>query len=316
MRGVLDYGDGVCAVAAWIGPDNGAARPQVHSSPQSKQRIGPIFPALHDAGARAELAFRFVAPMRTKMAWRLSMNRPFGVHPLGCPKRKDTLKRGHPTALCRFMAPMSVQSWRSKLPMNLSGVPALAGPVRLRECHRLKPGLQTRRGSWLRFTLERGSRLSMSLKPRTSSLGADSRRACRVATNERKDGATSMNGLGFIACVLVGVAVPGTAAPKPPALEPDARRDHWAFRPIKRPPVPAVRQAQWARTPVDSFILAKLAEKGMSPTPEADRRTLIRRATYDLTGLPPTVEEIEAFAQDTGPEAYARLLERLLASPR
>src|SRR5437867_3201497 len=163
MRGVLDYGDGVCAVAAWIGPDNGAARPQVHSSPQSKQRIGPIFPALHDAGARAELAFRFVAPMRTKMAWRLSMNRPFGVHPLGCPKRKDTLKRGHPTALCRFMAPMSVQSWRSKLPMNLSGVPALAGPVRLRECHRLKPGLQTRRGSWLRFTLERGSNLPMNL---------------------------------------------------------------------------------------------------------------------------------------------------------
>src|SRR5262249_49786097 len=72
----------------------------------------------------------------------------------------------------------------------------------------------------------------------------------------------------------------------------------------------------WIRTPIDTFILAKLREAKLQPAPEADRTTLIRRLTFDLTGLPPTPAEIEAFLVDTAPDAYARVVDRLLASPR
>ncbi|MBI4602478.1 MAG: DUF1549 domain-containing protein [Planctomycetes bacterium] len=92
----------------------------------------------------------------------------------------------------------------------------------------------------------------------------------------------------------------------------------WSLRPIARPPAPVLdaAEAAWARTPVDAFILRKLREKGLAPAPEADRRTLIRRAAFDLTGLPPEPEEVEAFLGDSSPGAYERLVERLLASPR
>ncbi len=94
----------------------------------------------------------------------------------------------------------------------------------------------------------------------------------------------------------------------------DAKR-HWAFQPVRRPNPPAVRDTAWARTPVDRFILAKLEEKGLGPSPPADRRTLIRRATFDLLGLPPTPAEVAAFEADPAPDAFARLIDRLLASP-
>src|SRR5688572_31856750 len=71
-------------------------------------------------------------------------------------------------------------------------------------------------------------------------------------------------------------------------------RQHWAFQPPRPAPPPAVRQKSWPRQPLDSFILAKLEQKGLKPAPEADARTLIRRATFDLTGLPPTREALEA----------------------
>jgi hypothetical protein len=89
---------------------------------------------------------------------------------------------------------------------------------------------------------------------------------------------------------------------------------HWSFVPPAETPVPQVRAREWVRTPVDAFILAKLEEKGLSPSPVADPRTLLRRLTYDLTGLPPTAEEIEAF--DGSEEAVERTVDRLLASPR
>jgi mono/diheme cytochrome c family protein len=94
-----------------------------------------------------------------------------------------------------------------------------------------------------------------------------------------------------------------------------ARKSHWSFRPVSRPPLPAVRDANWPLTPVDRFILAKLDAKGLTPAPAADRRTLLRRVTFDLTGLPPTPEEVEAFVKDSRPDAYERLVDRLLASP-
>jgi len=95
-----------------------------------------------------------------------------------------------------------------------------------------------------------------------------------------------------------------------------AERDHWAFRTPHRPPAPAVKTPAWVRNPVDAFILAALEENGLAPAAEADRPTLLRRLTFDLTGLPPTPAELDAFLADRGPAAYERVVDRLLASPR
>ncbi len=89
----------------------------------------------------------------------------------------------------------------------------------------------------------------------------------------------------------------------------------WSLRPLARPPVPAVRNKAWVRTPLDAFVLAALESKGLSPSPEVDRRTLVRRVTLDLHGLPPAPSEVEAFVNDKRPDAYERLVDRLLASP-
>lgn len=90
---------------------------------------------------------------------------------------------------------------------------------------------------------------------------------------------------------------------------------HWAYEPVKRPPVPEGVFPQ-ARNPIDRFVRARLRKEGLRPSPEADRRTLIRRLSLDLTGLPPTVQETEAFLNDRTPGAYEKVVERLLASPR
>jgi hypothetical protein len=96
----------------------------------------------------------------------------------------------------------------------------------------------------------------------------------------------------------------------------EADRSFWSFRPVERPPLPSVRDRSWLNSPVDAFILARLEEAGLSPAPPADRRTLIRRATFDLWGLPPSPADVEAFLADDSPDAFERLLDRLLASPR
>src|SRR5579884_1454862 len=90
---------------------------------------------------------------------------------------------------------------------------------------------------------------------------------------------------------------------------------HWSFRPVSRPAVPAIKQRNWVRNPVDAFILARLEKEGVAPSPEADRATLIRRVSYDLTGLPPSPEELHDFLEDKHPDAYERLVDRLIASP-
>jgi mono/diheme cytochrome c family protein len=93
-------------------------------------------------------------------------------------------------------------------------------------------------------------------------------------------------------------------------------RQFWSFRPVVDPAPPAVQDAAWPKTPIDSFILAGLEAQGLTPAPAADRRTLLRRVTFDLTGLPPTPDEVRAFLADDAPDAYAKVVERLLASPR
>ena len=91
---------------------------------------------------------------------------------------------------------------------------------------------------------------------------------------------------------------------------------HWSFIPPRKAPLPEVKNSKWVRNPIDNFILARLEQEKLKPNPEADKRTLIRRVTLDLTGLPPTPEEVEAFVKDQSPDAYEKVVDRLLASPQ
>ena len=96
---------------------------------------------------------------------------------------------------------------------------------------------------------------------------------------------------------------------------PAGKSTHWSFQPIRRPAPPAVRNREWPRNPIDNFILARLESEGIAPSPEAGKLTLLRRVSLDLTGLPPTPEEQRAFLEDNRPDAYERLVDRLLDSP-
>jgi hypothetical protein len=95
-----------------------------------------------------------------------------------------------------------------------------------------------------------------------------------------------------------------------------AYEGHWAFQPPVRRPLPEVKNKSWPRNEIDRFILAKLEAEGLSPSPQADRQTLIRRVYLDLTGLPPAPEEVDAFVNDGSPDAYEKVVDRCLASPR
>ncbi len=95
-----------------------------------------------------------------------------------------------------------------------------------------------------------------------------------------------------------------------------AWQEHWAFIAPKRPEVPKTKNPKWVRNPIDAFILARLEREGFTPSPEASRETLIRRATIDLTGLPPTLQEVDEFLKDKSADAYDKVVDRLLASPR
>ncbi|MBM3814893.1 MAG: DUF1549 domain-containing protein [Acidimicrobiia bacterium] len=101
----------------------------------------------------------------------------------------------------------------------------------------------------------------------------------------------------------------------PEAVRAKPAEKWWAFQPVTKPSPPAVKNIAWARTPIDRFLLARLEAEKLQPAPPADRRTLIRRATYDLTGLPPTPEQVDAFLADRSPDAFAKVVDRLLAAP-
>jgi hypothetical protein len=114
-----------------------------------------------------------------------------------------------------------------------------------------------------------------------------------------------------MACLLFGAPLSASTVGAPsnaPA--------HWAFQPVASPKPPSVKKGKWVKTDIDRFILARLEERGFQPAPPADKRTLIRRASFDLIGLPPTPEEVAAFERDHSPGAFSNLVERLLASPR
>jgi hypothetical protein len=116
------------------------------------------------------------------------------------------------------------------------------------------------------------------------------------------------------AWVKMGAPIPQTTAGPIPTLKQPSRQ-HWAFEPVEHPAVPVVSQSDWVQDPVDQFVLAKLEAKGLRPSPRADQRALLRRVTFDLTGLPPTAQEISDFLADESSDAFAKVVERLLASP-
>jgi len=108
-----------------------------------------------------------------------------------------------------------------------------------------------------------------------------------------------------------GAKMPGDKGARAPKIE----SSHWSFQPIVRPNLPDVKRPEWARNEIDRFVLARLEEAKVAPSPEADRNTLIRRLSLDLLGLPPSPEEVDAWLADDRPDAYERLVDRLLASP-
>ncbi|GAB4153617.1 MAG: PSD1 and planctomycete cytochrome C domain-containing protein [Planctomycetaceae bacterium] len=121
------------------------------------------------------------------------------------------------------------------------------------------------------------------------------------------------------AIVLACVVLPSLHADEKPEPYTKLERQHWSFQKPVEPRIPtqfSAREQQWIRNPIDAFVLRKLKEKSLKPASPANRRTLIRRVTYDLTGLPPRPTDIEAFLKDRSPRAYERLIERLLASPQ
>jgi mono/diheme cytochrome c family protein len=115
--------------------------------------------------------------------------------------------------------------------------------------------------------------------------------------------------------VKMGAPDPRTAENKVLAQRENQKKNHWAFRPIRMPQVPTVSKPNWARNAIDHFVFAKLEENGLKPSPRAEKRTLLRRASFDLTGLPPNAEEMEAFLNDDSEKAWENAIDRMLASP-
>jgi hypothetical protein len=120
----------------------------------------------------------------------------------------------------------------------------------------------------------------------------------------------------FTAWVKMGAPwPPGEETPRTLTVA-EVRAKHWAFQPVKAPAVPEVKDAAWVKTPVDAFVLGALEKQKVTPAPPADKRTLVRRAYFDLLGLPPSPEEVNAFVNDTSPDAWPKLIDKLLASPQ
>ncbi|HZS05087.1 MAG TPA: DUF1549 and DUF1553 domain-containing protein [Blastocatellia bacterium] len=122
-------------------------------------------------------------------------------------------------------------------------------------------------------------------------------------------------GVPFLLAALAAGPAAGDELAKYDAVINPAHRRHWAFQPVRRPDVPRVRRADWARNPIDAFILSKLEARGWQPSPAAEPRALLRRIYLDVIGLPPTPEEQEAFLKDRSPGALERVIEDLLARP-
>src|SRR6185436_19678641 len=109
---------------------------------------------------------------------------------------------------------------------------------------------------------------------------------------------------------------PVTGSTAPAYVITPEQRAFWSFQPIHAGPAPAVSHSAWPKTDIDRFVLARLERAGLTPVRAADKRTLLRRATLDLIGVPPTADDIDAFENDASPDAFAKVVDRLLASPQ
>src|SRR5580698_379569 len=118
---------------------------------------------------------------------------------------------------------------------------------------------------------------------------------------------------GLVGCW--ALAAPLLFAAEAPHVFTPAQKSYWAFQTVKKSVLPAVKNKAWVKTPIDAFILAKLEEKNLQPNPRADKLTLLRSVTIDMTGLPPTQDQIQQFMSDKSPEAWEKVVDRLLASP-
>src|SRR5580693_6887678 len=121
--------------------------------------------------------------------------------------------------------------------------------------------------------------------------------------------------IGFVLLCSLTAGMAADTQPATPAKPAQTGQQHWAYQPVKRPDVPKVQNQEWVRTPIDAFILARLEAKGIKPSPAADRAAFIRRATLDAWGVIPTPDQVKAFVNDKSPDAYEKLVDRLLASP-
>lgn len=135
----------------------------------------------------------------------------------------------------------------------------------------------------------------------------------------RYDGKTKMPPTGKLSAAdlaaLTDWVKMGAPWPEPKSATTVASKNYWAFRPLTKTTIPNVKSKSWMKTPVDAFILSELERRNLKPNPYADRPTLIRRATFDLIGLPPTPEEVDAFVNDKSPPAWEKVIDRLLQSP-
>ncbi|MBI3868757.1 MAG: DUF1553 domain-containing protein [Verrucomicrobia bacterium] len=149
---------------------------------------------------------------------------------------------------------------------------------------------------------------ALSLRRRPAHLERASLEPTRAVNLPRALSSRQLSGILLLFALLAAIRVAGESGRSSSA--------HWAFQPIQRPTPPENSGAGWGRTEIDSFVLARLRAVGASPAPQAEPRALIRRASFDLTGLPPSPEDVEVFLADKSADAFARLVDRLLASPR
>jgi mono/diheme cytochrome c family protein len=184
------------------------------------------------------------------------------------------------------------------------------------ECHgpqKQKSGLRLDTAAALKEGGDSGSAIAEG-KPAESLLIQAITGAEGVAVMPPKEPRLTADQIAILkAWVAAGAKSPADEAPAAPVEI--QKSTHWAFQPVKRPELPKVQRENWVRTPIDAFILAKLEQAGLAPSPEADRATLIRRLSLDLLGLLPTPAEVDAFVADESPDAYDRLVDRLLKSP-
>ena len=197
--------------------------------------------------------------------------------------------------------------------------PVLAG--KCYECHsresKVKGGLQVDTRTALLSGGDSGPALVLGQPEKSLLIKAISGKDKDLAMPPKGEKLTSAQVADFEAWIKMGAPDPRIATDKPVAkvlYDPEKVKSHWAYQPVTKPVVPAVKD-KWVQTPLDAFVFAKLKENGLIPSPAVDKRTLIRRATYDLTGLPPTVDEVDEFLRDTSSNAFAKVIDRLLASP-